>query len=253
MSLIIGPEPGDAIAWTLNLPPPRRQGVRGLKVAVMHEHPDFPVDAAVKDRIQAVADFLASEKAEIDETARPAIDMKAAFRVFIGLLVMPLAVRRQDEQFWKRLTHLTQYYFGEHGQATAEDEIRLLSHAHWLTLDNARDMVRRAWSEFFKDYDVLLCPAAPGTAVPHDPERQWHERRLDVNGKPLSVVEATVWGGLATLGNLPATVAPAGLSPAGLPVGVQIIGPEYGDHTCLAVAQHLERHFQGFVAPPGWD
>ena len=250
LSLIIGPEPGDKIAWTLSLPPPRREGVEGLKIAVMHEHPEFPVDNAVKDRIQAVADFLASRKAEIDETARPAIDMKAAFRVFIGLLVMPLVIRQQDEQFWLRLSHLTQYFFGEDGE---QNETHLLSHVHWLTLDNARDMVRRAWDEFFKDYDILICPAAPGTAVPHDVEKQWHERRLDVNGKPLSVVEATVWGSLATLGNLPATVAPAGFSPAGLPVGVQIIGPEYGDHACLAVAQYLERHFQGFVAPKGWD
>jgi len=250
LSLIIGPAPGDRIAWTLALPPPRREGVEGLKIAVMLEHPDFPVDSAVKDRIQAVADFLASRKAEIDETARPAFDMRAAFRVFIGLLVMPLVIRRQDEQFWLRLSHLTQYFFGEDGE---QNETHLLSHAHWLTLDNARDMVRRAWDEFFKDYDILICPAAPGTAVPHDVEKQWHERRLDVNGKPLSVVEATVWGSLATLGNLPATVAPAGFSPAGLPVGVQIIGPEYGDHACLAVAQYLERHFQGFVAPKGWD
>jgi amidase len=253
LPLVIGPEPGDKIAWTLSLPPPRREGVEGLKIAVMHEHPEFPVDNAVKDRIQAVADFLGSRKAEIDETARPAIDMKAAFRVFIGLLVMPLVIRRQDEQFWNRLTHLTQYFFCGDGEPSAEHEAYLLSHVHWLTLDNARDMVRRAWDEFFKDYDVLICPAAPGTAVPHDIEKQWHERRLDVNGKPLSVVEATVWGGMATLGNLPATVAPAGFSPTGLPVGVQIIGPEYGDHTCLAVAQYLERHFQGFVAPKGWD
>ena len=115
LSLIIGPEPGDKIAWTLSLPPPRREGVEGLKIAVMHEHPEFPVDNAVKDRIQAVADFLGSRKAEIDETARPAIDMKAAFRVFIGLLVMPLVIRRQDEQFWNRLTHLTQYFFCENG------------------------------------------------------------------------------------------------------------------------------------------
>jgi amidase len=253
LSLITGPEPRDAVAWTLKLPPPRREGVSGLKVAVMYEHAEFPVDAAVKDRIQAAADFLASRGAEIDETARPAFDMKAAFRVFISLLVMPLVIRRQDEQFWNRLTHLTQYFFGADDDTRQEREIDLLSHVHWITLDNARDMVRRGWDDFFKDYDVLLCPAAPGTAVPLDVEKQWHERRLDVNGRPISVVEATMWGGMATLGNLPATVAPAGFAPGGLPVGVQIIGPEYGDHTCLAVAQYLERHFQGFVAPKGWE
>jgi amidase len=243
---IMGPEPAEEIAWRLSLPPPRREDARGLRVAVMTHHRDFPVDGAVADRIQAVAEFLAKRGADVSETARPAIDMKAAFRTFIGLLVMPLVVRRKDEQFWGRLSHLTQYFLA------GQDEIYMLSHVHWIELDHKREMVRAAWAEFFKDYDVLLCPAAPGLALPHDFEKLWHERRLDVNGKLLSVVEATVWGAMATLGNLPATVAPAGFSPSGLPVGVQIIGPEYGDRTCLALAHYLEREFQSFVPPPDW-
>ena len=249
LSLITGPDSADALAWTLVLPPPRRHGVKGLKVAVMHEHPEFPVDTAVKDRIQAVADFLAGQGADVDETARPPFDMKAAFRVFVGLLIAPLVTRRADEQFWTRISHLTRYYF-EDDEAAKTGQ---LSHAQWLLLDNAHKMVIGAWAEFFKDYDVFLCPAAPGTAVQHEAENAWHERRLYVKGKPVSVVEATMWGALATLGNLPATVAPAGLSAAGLPVGIQIIGPLYGDLTCLALAEYLERHFQGFVAPPGWE
>jgi amidase len=38
-----------------------------------------------------------------------------------------------------------------------------------------------------------------------------------------------------------------------LPVGVQIMGPAYSDLTCIAVAERLEREFQGFVPPKGWD
>jgi amidase len=164
-------------------------------------------------------------------------------------LVAPLATRRKDEQFWIRLSHLTAYCFGE-------DKIRIdpvgYSHAEWLAMDNARHMVRRAWEEFFKDFDLFLCPAAAYTAQLHDAKRHWHQMQLQVAGRPLSVVDATFWGAMATLAHLPATVAPAGVTPAGLPVGVQIMGPEYGDNTCLAIAQFLER-FQGFASPPAWD
>jgi amidase len=38
-----------------------------------------------------------------------------------------------------------------------------------------------------------------------------------------------------------------------LPVGVQIVGPLYGDRTTLAVARMLERSWRAFVAPPGYD
>jgi len=34
---------------------------------------------------------------------------------------------------------------------------------------------------------------------------------------------------------------------------VQIVGPQYGDLTCIALASLLEREFEGFVPPPGYD
>ena len=48
------------------------------------------------------------------------------------------------------------------------------------------------------------------------------------------------------------TVAPAGFAKSGLPVGVQIVGPEYGDLTCIEVARLLEQGFQPFVPPKGF-
>ena len=61
------------------------------------------------------------------------------------------------------------------------------------------------------------------------------------------------WAGYSGLAYLPSTVAPAGLAPDGLPVGVQIVGPEFGDLTCIAFAKLLEQEFQGFVPPKGYD
>ena len=40
------------------------------------------------------------------------------------------------------------------------------------------------------------------------------------------------------------------LGPEGLPVGVQIVGPQYGDRTCIHFARMIERHYQPFVPPP---
>jgi amidase len=41
---------------------------------------------------------------------------------------------------------------------------------------------------------------------------------------------------MASLAGLPATVAPAGRTAAGLPVGVQIIGPAFEDLTTIRTA-----------------
>ena len=55
-----------------------------------------------------------------------------------------------------------------------------------------------------------------------------------------------VWAGVATMPGLPATAVPAGRSPEGLPVGVQIIGPLWEVRTPLRLAELLEERFGGF-------
>jgi amidase len=55
---------------------------------------------------------------------------------------------------------------------------------------------------------------------------------------------------MATLPGLPATVFPIGRSEEGLPIGVQAIGPMYGDRTPLRFAELAERDFGGFTPPP---
>jgi amidase len=63
----------------------------------------------------------------------------------------------------------------------------------------------------------------------------------------------TFWAGLAGVSYLPGTVIPAGRDDEGLPVGVQIIGPAYGDLRTIQLAQRLEAMGFGFVPPPGLD
>jgi len=57
------------------------------------------------------------------------------------------------------------------------------------------------------------------------------------------------WAGHSGLCGLPSTVAPAGLTPTGLPVGVQIVAARSHDLTSLRFAQWLERHGHAFRPP----
>lgn len=248
--LIAGPIPDDAIAWKLTLPAPRTAKLEELRVAVMLEDANFPVDGEVQNRIQAVADFLVRHNAKVSYRARPAIDSAAAFRIFGGMLLAGVALRQHDEGFWKRMSHLRARFMPADG--SGEPVNKEFSHADWLELDAAQSLLRRAWKAFFQEWDILLCPAAPTVAVPHDPKHEWHERTVVVKGRATSPADPTFWGGFTTVANLPSTVAPAGFTKSGLPVGVQIVGPEYGDLLCIEVARQLEQGFQGFVPPKGF-
>lgn len=46
--------------------------------------------------------------------------------------------------------------------------------------------------------------------------------------------------------------APIGQTPSGLPVGVQIVGPYFGDFTTIRFAGQLREITEGFVPPPGY-
>ncbi len=61
------------------------------------------------------------------------------------------------------------------------------------------------------------------------------------------------WPGVTCAFHLPASVAPIGMTEAGLPIGVQIVGPLHGDRTTIHVAGLLEQQWRSFVPPPGWE
>jgi amidase len=119
-------------------------------------------------------------------------------------------------------------------------------------LNERRYQVRRAWSAFFQDWDVLLCPVTATPALPHMQTGETWERRMTVDGKEIPYSDMLFWPGLTCGFHLPASVAPIGVSKAGLPIGVQIVGPLYGDRTTIQVARLLEKAWQGFVPPESW-
>ena len=60
------------------------------------------------------------------------------------------------------------------------------------------------------------------------------------------------WQSLSILTGLPATVAPIGKTAAGLPVGVQILGPMWEDATPIEFARVLADVVGGFERPGGY-
>jgi len=127
-----------------------------------------------------------------------------------------------------------------------------LSFHEWALWKEAQAQMRARWADFFETYDAVLMAVAPVAAFPHDQEPDFHKRTLTVNGATRPYLDLVSWAGLPLVSYLPATAVPVGRTEAGLPVGLQIVGPYLEDFTTLAVAALLERELGGFVAPPGF-
>ncbi len=251
LSIMAGADAIDGAGWKLELPAPRRKTLRGLRVAVVATHPTAETDQSVQDLIHGLARALAKRGAKVSERALPAFDFGEAHRVFIQLLRGATSGRQTPEQFAAMLAARADLARDDDSYYAQMVRANTQPHKDWLAASNRRHQMRLAWAEFFENWDVLLCPNAASAAFPHSmPGERW-ERMVMVNGKPQPATTQMWWAGIAGMCYLPGTAAPIGLSPEGLPIGVQIVGPQHGDLTTIRVAQLIEREVYAFVPPPG--
>jgi amidase len=252
LSVMAGPDEIDGVGYRLTLPPAQKTELRQFKVALMLTDANSEVDQAVQDQLAALGAFLARNKTKVNDRARPDIDTTAAQRLYIGLLRAATSGRQSDEVFRKNQATAASLAPDDHSYAADMVRANVMPHRQWLGLNEERHRMRLKWAEFFREYDLLLCPAAASAAVPHDQEGERHERTILVNGKRVPTTDQLFWAGYSCAFNLPATVAPIGRTASGLPVGVQIVGPQYGDRSCIEFAKLLERHYYAFTAPPAF-
>ncbi|MEH3145683.1 MAG: amidase [Methylobacterium frigidaeris] len=248
LDVILGPAAPGGLRPRLD--PPRRTAPEGLRVAVMAAAPGFaPADAAVSGAVTLATDLLRRAGARVDE-ARPAVDLAENFRLFALLnhaLVaasLPLAVRDRIA------ARARDFAPDDDSHPALQARGARLDAATYGALQARRAAIHAAWTTFFADHDVLLCPPAPVPAIPHDHGPDLHARRLSVDGEAHPYFDLLKWPSLATLSGLPAAVAPVTRDPAGLPVGVQIIAGPGQDRTATAVAAMLEALGCRYVPPP---
>ena len=253
LSVIAGPDAIEGAGWHLKLKPSPKKRLRDFKVALMLDAPAHPVDREVQDRLQALADFLRKRMVKVDDRARPKIDTAEAWDVYVKLLRSATSDRQSDADFEKNVGTVGGLSSTDASYYARSLRAAVMSHRDWLAANEARYRMRAAWADFFTTYDLLLCPVAGVAAIPHDQTGERHTRTVLVNGERVPVTEHLFWAGYTGTSFLPSTSAPCGFTGSGLPVGVQIVGPQYGDLACLAFSKLLELDFQAFVPPPGFE
>jgi amidase len=252
MRVLAGPDGPQDAAWRTELPAPRHQRLAEFRIAVWAESPLCEIDASVADRFEAAVAALSRAGAAVDRRARPTTGDAEHHRLFMTLLFAALASRLDDRGFAAQQAIAATLSPDDTGFRAGMARGATLMHRDWAAANEARTRLRYLWRDFFGRFDVLLTPVAATAAFAHDHNPDTDGRRLTVNGKAVPYHDQIFWAGPASLSYLPATVAPIGLTAAGLPVGLQIIGAEGDDLTTIACASLLAAEIGGFVAPPGY-
>ncbi len=251
MDVVAGPEPLNAAGWTLSLPRPEKTSLSDYRVAIWPNEDRAPVDTAISDRVQHVADVLSKAGAKVSDTARPDIDLEESHRVYLYMLNGVTTAGWPREEIAKRQEIVDGLDPNDMSDGAILARSTVQEHRDWLRESNTREKLRYAWRDFFSQWDIVICPQVATTAFPHD-HRPFGERTLTVNNQEQRYFQQLFWSGLITGSYLPSTVFPTGPASDGLPVGLQAVSAEYNDYTTIEFARLITQEIGGFTPPPGY-
>jgi len=220
MSVMAGPDPRSPLLSPVGreaFDAPLSGQVQDLRIGFAPTKCGFRIEPTIQSALESAVSALGATGATIND-ADPGIAFAARqHRV-------SRAVAAADYAGWAA---------DEHGLELGFVILDLIAEARKMTgfqMERAQRIYDRAWAklaDFFQDHDLLCWPVT--TDIPF------------IAGTSES--DKTDWGPVQATPalDLPAASVPAGMSPEGLPIGLQLLGPPGSDRKILEAAAAVER------------
>jgi Asp-tRNA(Asn)/Glu-tRNA(Gln) amidotransferase A subunit family amidase len=242
-SVMAGPHAGDP----LTLPDDGVDYLRGaesarrrFRVAFNPQLGDFPVDRRVAGVVKSAVEVLARSGVQVDEVK---LDFGADHDTLARLWVRVISVHYGAiARHWKQEGV---DLLGEHSEKLTPQFRQMLIDAETIpAVDHALDDILRTGvfvglQSVFERYDLIVSPTL---AIP--PVRNAFDGNTigptDIGGETVDPLIGWCMTFPINFTGHPAISVPAGLTPEGLPVGLQIIGRSHADETVLALASRFE-------------
>jgi aspartyl-tRNA(Asn)/glutamyl-tRNA(Gln) amidotransferase subunit A len=241
--VVCSPDDGDATTVDNPLPDLHAPLPAGLRVGVLRSLLGEGVDDDIVAAVSDAAAAFAAAGARVTDVVVPHIEHAVATYYVIATAEASSNLSRYDGvRFGPRgddaglegLYTSTRAHFGPEVKRRILLGTFVLSHgfyeAYLLQAQKVRALLRDAFTEVFRDVDVLLLPTTP-TLPP---------TLGSLLGDPLAMYKADLFTLPASLAGLPAISVPT-TTARGLPVAVQLIGRAYDEGTLLSAARVVAR------------
>ena len=218
-----------------------RAGVAGLRVAIPREYFAEGMQPEVARAVRAAVDALGGLGARVESVSLPHTEYAVAAYYMIATAEASSNLARYDGvRYGSRVdggSLLDMYCRTRAAGFGAEVKRRIMLgtyalsagyyDAYYLKAQKVRALIRQDFARVFEHADVVVTPTAPTTAF------RLGEKLAD----PLQMYLSDIFTISVNLAGLPGIVVPCGFDAAGLPIGLQIVGPPFGEEVVLRAAR----------------
>lgn len=214
LGVLAGAGSMDGVAWRADPPAPAVRSLAECRLLVIDAHPRAHTDTVIRDALDRLCGTASRAGASIARDSALLPDLGNAHDDCAAMLTAIVT----------------------RGAPGVEN---VISAHEWFDLLDRQIRLRRQWQALFERFDAVVAPAFGTVAYPHIDQPDMASSTLMIDGVATPYGAQLAWPGVATFANLPATSAPIGCTPAGLPIGVQVIGPFLQDRTTISIAGWL--------------
>ena len=234
---------------------PSAEDLKGVRIGVPRELNEAEgIEAGVRDAVRAAIDRAAELGAEIGECSLPrSVDYGLACYYLVAPAEASSNLARYDgvryglradgADFREMVMNTRRAGFGDEPKRRIMLGTYALSSgycdAYYAKAQKVRTVIKREHDAVFENFDLLVSPTSPIVAF------ELGAKTAD----PLAMYVNDLLTIPSCMAGLPGLSIPCGLS-AGLPVGLQLVGPQFGENTLFRVGHALERAL-GFDFVPG--
>jgi aspartyl-tRNA(Asn)/glutamyl-tRNA(Gln) amidotransferase subunit A len=247
ISVIAGHDENDSTSAAIAVPDyssEARKPVQGLRIGVPEDYFAEGIDAEVKEKVQSGIALLERLGCKRIPLHMPHTDFATAVYYVLATAEASSNLARYDGvRYGLRVpgATLTEMYrntresgFGAEVKRRIMLGTYVLSSgyydAYYLRAQSVRTLVARDFADAFKKAHVIVTPTAPTAAF------GLGEKTAD----PLQMYLADIYTVTGSLAGVPGISVPCGKNKAGLPIGMQILGPHFAEGQVLQVARAFE-------------
>jgi aspartyl-tRNA(Asn)/glutamyl-tRNA(Gln) amidotransferase subunit A len=224
-----------------------KNDVKGLKIGVPKEFFGEGINSEVKECLQKTIEKYKELGAEIEEFSLDIAQYALATYYIIACAEASSNLGRFDGIRYgyrtKNFSNLNDIYRNSRSEGFGTEVKRriilgtyVLSSgyydAYYKKAQRVRTVIKEAYDELFKKYDVLLTPTSPTTAF----------KIGEKSNNPLEMYLADICTVPVNIAGLPGMSVPTSLDSKGLPLGFQLIGKQFDEETLFRAAYTYEQN-----------